>query len=179
MSSTLSSNGVFPAPLRLLLAALAGLALQACQHAPPSVPAAPSASIWTVQQAQAFRDLGFVAHGDGWELSLAASLLFEFNSEQLDLQQRANLQRIARALSAVGIDGLRIEGHSDNVGEADYNRRLSQRRAAVVAQVLAGAGMRPDRLVVRGFGMDKPIADNASETGRAQNRRVALIAPSS
>lgn len=179
MSSTAPSNGILRTPLRLLLAALAGLALQACQHAPPPVPATPSASIWTAQQAQVFRELGFVAQGDGWELSLAASLLFEFNSEQLDLQQRANLQRVARALSEVGIDGLRVEGHSDNVGEAEYNRRLSQRRAAVVAQVLAGAGMKPERLVVRGFGKDKPIADNASETGRAQNRRVALIAPSS
>lgn len=177
MSSTRPFDGILRTPLRLLLAALATLMLQACQHAPP-VPAAP-ASIWTAQQAQVFRDLGFVAQGDGWELSLAASLLFEFNSEQLDLQQRANLQRIARTLSEVGIDGLRIEGHSDNVGEADYNQRLSQRRAAVVAQVLAGAGMKSERLVVRGFGKDKPIADNASESGRAQNRRVALIAPSS
>ncbi|MCU7375427.1 OmpA family protein [Paucibacter sp. O1-1] len=177
----MSSTALLPTPryLSSLLVLLFGLALQACQHPGPSVPGAAAPSIWNAQQTQVFRELGFVAQGDSWELSLAASLLFEFNSEQLNLQQRANLQRIARALSEVGIDGLRIEGHSDNVGEADYNQRLSQRRAAVVAQVLAGAGMKSERLVVRGFGKDKPIADNASESGRAQNRRVALIAPSS
>lgn len=68
--------------------------------------------------------MGFAAQGDRWELSLAVSLLFEFHSDQLDLQQRANLQRIGRALSEVGIDDLRTEGRNDNVCEADYNRRL-------------------------------------------------------
>jgi len=162
--------------LALLLAGAAA-GLSACQHG--GLAASSAGSRWTPQQTQAFRELGFQpTEGDGWELNLAASLLFEFDSEQLNKSQLAHLFRIGQKLSQVGIDGLRVEGHSDNVGVADYNQRLSQRRAAAVAQVLAGAGMLAGKLAVRGYGKDKPIADNASETGRAQNRRVALIAPS-
>lgn len=152
--------------------------LQACQQMPEAPAAGPSRPAWTAPQTKAFEALGFTPVADGWELNLAASLLFEFDSEQLTAQQRAHLQHIGRTLSGVGIDGLRVEGHSDNVGVADYNQRLSQRRANAVALVLATAGMSAPKLAVRGFGKDKPIADNASEAGRAQNRRVALIAPS-
>lgn len=152
--------------------------LAACQGNPKTPAPRSGAPVWTQAQAQAFRELGFTPTETGWELNLASSLLFEFDSERLTAQQQQNLQRVARTLSAVGVDGLRIEGHSDNVGVVDYNLRLSQRRAAVVAQVLAVSGMQADKLVVRGYGKDKPIADNGSEAGRAQNRRVVLIAPS-
>jgi len=163
--------------LPALLIALAGLS--ACQS-PPAVPsAAPAGPAWSAAQVQALRTLGFSETEQGWSLSLAASLLFDFDSEQLDGQQLLNLQRMARTLIQVGIGGLRIEGHTDNVGVADYNLRLSQRRAAAVAQALAGAGMPAEMLRVRGFGKDKPVADNASEAGRARNRRVVLIAASS
>lgn len=166
---------------RLMLPAvpmLGLLALCACQQVPPAQPAAVSASRWTPEQVQAFRSLGFQSSGDDeWTLNLATSLLFDFDSEQLKVQQREQLVKVGRTLAQVGLTGLRIEGHTDNVGDAEYNRRLSQRRANVVAQVLATAGLLPERLPTRGFGSAKPIADNASEAGRAQNRRVVLIAP--
>ncbi|MFT7724469.1 MAG: OmpA family protein [Roseateles sp.] len=161
---------------RLLFPALALLALGACRQMPP-LPAAEPAP-WTPAQVQAFRALGFVSTGeDAWSLNLATSLLFDFNAEQLKPAQREQLARVGRALAEVGVRGLRIEGHTDNVGDAEYNRRLSERRAGVVAHVLAGAGLSPEHLPTQGFGSAKPIADNATEAGRAQNRRVVLIAP--
>ncbi|QPF74396.1 OmpA family protein [Roseateles sp. DAIF2] len=160
----------FLLPLLLLL-------LAACQQLPPAPSAAPPR--WTEAQVQALRSLGFSSEdGEEWSLNLAASLLFDFDSERLKPQQMQQLEQVGRTLAGVGVPGLRIEGHSDNVGDADYNRRLSLRRAGSVAQALAAAGLQADKLPTQGFGSAKPIADNASESGRAQNRRVVLIAPS-
>jgi outer membrane protein OmpA-like peptidoglycan-associated protein len=71
---------------------------------------------------------------------------------------------------------LEIQGHTDNVGGAAANLRLSQDRAAAVKTYLVqNVGIAADRLTTAGFGDTKPIADNASEAGRAQNRRVELV----
>jgi len=69
-----------------------------------------------------------------------------------------------------------IEGHTDNVGALDYNQRLSQERADAVVGWLVDNGVESSRLRGRGYGPDQPVADNASETGRALNRRVELVA---
>ena len=73
--------------------------------------------------------------------------------------------------------GLRVEvqGHTDSTGAAERNRQLSLERAQSVAAALALYGVEPNRLVPRGFGPDQPIADNADEQGRQQNRRVELV----
>lgn len=69
---------------------------------------------------------------------------------------------------------LRVEGHTDNVGGAAFNKRLSQGRAAAVAKALVGKGIDKKRLKSAGFGKDKPIDSNDTEQGRANNRRVEL-----
>jgi outer membrane protein OmpA-like peptidoglycan-associated protein len=69
---------------------------------------------------------------------------------------------------------LSIEGHTDNSGAAAHNRQLSLARAQSVMAALVQAGVGRDRLVAKGFGADRPVADNADEAGRAQNRRVEL-----
>jgi len=69
-----------------------------------------------------------------------------------------------------------IKGHTDNVGALDYNQRLSQERAESVVKWLVDNGIESSRLGGRGYGPDQPVADNASETGRALNRRVELVA---
>jgi outer membrane protein OmpA-like peptidoglycan-associated protein len=69
---------------------------------------------------------------------------------------------------------LRIEAHTDSVGEASYNHRLSQRRAESVRDYLVSHGISRQRLVTQGFGELRPIANNASARGRAQNRRVEI-----
>ena len=70
---------------------------------------------------------------------------------------------------------LQVAGHTDSSGSASYNQRLSERRAASVADYLLSKNIPADRLVVLGYGESRPIADNASTEGRAENRRVELL----
>ena len=70
---------------------------------------------------------------------------------------------------------LSIEGHTDNTGTAAHNQELSAARARSVLGALVGLGVDPARLSSKGYGQDKPIADNGSEDGRARNRRVELV----
>jgi outer membrane protein OmpA-like peptidoglycan-associated protein len=70
---------------------------------------------------------------------------------------------------------LRIEGHTDNVGDKAANLKLSQARAGAVAAWLTGKGIDAGRLSTAGLGDTQPVADNAAEAGRAKNRRVVLI----
>jgi OOP family OmpA-OmpF porin len=69
---------------------------------------------------------------------------------------------------------IEIGGHTDATGARATNLRLSLGRAMAVRAYLVSKGISPDRLVARGYGPDKPIADNKSVEGRAQNRRVEL-----
>ena len=70
---------------------------------------------------------------------------------------------------------LGVEGHTDNTGAAAHNRALSEARARSVVAALTGAGIAANRLEPRGFGPDRPVADNDAEAGRAKNRRVELV----
>lgn len=70
---------------------------------------------------------------------------------------------------------LTVEGHTDNAGTPAHNQALSEGRANAVVGQLMGQGMTLDRLTPKGFGQSKPIADNATEEGRAKNRRVELV----
>jgi OOP family OmpA-OmpF porin len=69
-----------------------------------------------------------------------------------------------------------IEGHTDNIGKDNYNKDLSYRRATRVLSTLAEQyGIQASRLSAQGFGKDRPVASNASDLGRAQNRRVTIV----
>ncbi|MGC4122515.1 MAG: OmpA family protein [Myxococcales bacterium] len=67
---------------------------------------------------------------------------------------------------------IRIEGHTDNKGDAAFNKKLSQERAQSVMNYFLGKSVDTARLQAEGFGPDRPIAENKTEAGRAQNRRV-------
>jgi outer membrane protein OmpA-like peptidoglycan-associated protein len=69
---------------------------------------------------------------------------------------------------------VRVEGHTDDTGDASYNDDLSRRRAAAVVEWLVEHGIESKRLSSEGFGSRKPIDTNATEAGRAKNRRVAF-----
>lgn len=69
---------------------------------------------------------------------------------------------------------IRITGHTDAVGSPEYNQYLSEQRAEAVAAFLAGRGIPRERLVVRGAGADRPLADNNTAYGRERNRRIEL-----
>lgn len=70
---------------------------------------------------------------------------------------------------------LRVEGHTDNTGNKDANKRLSQERATAVAAWLSQHGIDHGRLTAAGFGDTRPLADNSTEEGKAKNRRVELV----
>jgi outer membrane protein OmpA-like peptidoglycan-associated protein len=68
-----------------------------------------------------------------------------------------------------------VEGHADSQGAAEYNQELSQRRAEAVRTYLVSRGISAERVSAQGFGLTRPIADNASAEGRANNRRVEIV----
>jgi len=104
---------------------------------------------------------------------LLEMVFFDTDSDAIDPQSYPVLNQVASVLRAhAGITRVRIEGHTDNRGDSNYNRDLSQRRAASVVRYLVERGIAPDRLESAGFGPDRPIADNGSRAGRAENRRV-------
>jgi OOP family OmpA-OmpF porin len=74
---------------------------------------------------------------------------------------------------------LEISGHTDNTGDADHNRTLSQERADAVKTFLVGKGVTAERLEAKGYGPDKPLADNATKAGKSKNRRVEFTPISS
>lgn len=99
---------------------------------------------------------------------------FEVDSAMLRADSEAALQEAAQLLRAY--TGLRAEvaGHTDDRGSASHNRRLSRRRADAVRNWLVAAGIDPAALSARGYGEERPRASNATEAGRAANRRVVL-----
>lgn len=107
--------------------------------------------------------------------SILASARIEFatNSAAIGAGSDALLDAIA---SAAGYcrGSLSIEGHTDNVGRAAANTRLSLRRAEAVRTALISRGVAADRLVAQGVGAADPIATNGSEQGRARNRRIEI-----
>lgn len=70
---------------------------------------------------------------------------------------------------------IRLEGHTDNVGIADSNMAISERRAIAVMQAVIKKGIDPKRLSVKGWGDTHPLADNNTADSRARNRRVEII----
>lgn len=102
-------------------------------------------------------------------------VLFDFDKADIKPESQPQLQEIAELLKRDPSLKLDVVGHTDNQGGADYNRRLSDRRAfAIVAELATRYDVDRSRLTPIGKGMDAPIASNADEAGRALNRRVEL-----
>jgi outer membrane protein OmpA-like peptidoglycan-associated protein len=68
-----------------------------------------------------------------------------------------------------------IEGHTDNTGNAEYNKELAGKRAKTVYELLIKSGVAPTRLQYRGYGAEKPMVENNSEKNRAMNRRTDIL----
>lgn len=159
--------------------ALLAIGLSACQAPPPAAPAPPAAAAPSLAERKAavLRQYGFEQTDAGWELQMAGKLLFDFDSVQLEPQARDRLLRMGRSLADVGIDALRVEGHTDEQGARAYNDRLSLRRAQAVAQVLADAGIPQDRIDAVGMGSGRPVVQGGTVAARRENRRVAVVVP--
>jgi OOP family OmpA-OmpF porin len=103
-------------------------------------------------------------------------ITFEFNKATLRPESESTLQRVVGALQGRAALNVEVQGHTDNVGDDAYNMQLSQARADAVRTWLASHGIAPARMTARGYGRNQPVADNATDGGRAKNRRVELAA---
>lgn len=102
-------------------------------------------------------------------------ILFDTGSDVVRPESTPTLEEIVAMLAAHPDLRLRIEGHTDDVGAADANQQLSERRAEAVRAYLVAAGVDAGRLEAQGLGASAPAADNATPEGRQQNRRVELV----
>lgn len=102
------------------------------------------------------------------------NIFFDFNKFDLQPQSQAELDKVVQLLQENPNVKIQLEGHTDNIGNAADNLKLSENRAKAVVTYLISKGIDSKRLVAKGYGATQPIADNATEEGRAQNRRTEL-----
>jgi outer membrane protein OmpA-like peptidoglycan-associated protein len=102
-------------------------------------------------------------------------ILFDIDSAVIRPESRPVLDEVLGVLKEEPGWKVLIEGHTDSTGGDSHNQTLSQQRADSVKGYLVDGGVAPERLQTRGFGESRPVADNATELGRAQNRRVELV----
>lgn len=146
---------------------LALLALGGCQTAPPKG--------LTPAQVAVLKQQGFELTEEGWAFGLSGKVLFGSDVEALNPASTEIVQRIGKALLGVGIERVRIDGHTDASGKEAYNQQLSLRRAKSVATVLTGVGMKQENVQLRGLGSSHPVASNDTVDGRTENRRVSIV----
>jgi outer membrane protein OmpA-like peptidoglycan-associated protein len=99
---------------------------------------------------------------------------FDFDKATIRNTSRGLLDEIAMAMNNNPLWTLQITGHTDSIGEANYNQKLSQQRANAINSALVKRGIAEDRLTTAGAGASDPVASNKTLQGRAQNRRVVL-----
>ncbi|WP_430440106.1 OmpA family protein [Shinella sp.] len=112
--------------------------------------------------------------GDRIILNMPSNVTFATDQDQVIPPFYPTLDSVALVLRKFNKTLIDVDGHTDSVGNAGYNMDLSNRRANSVANYLAGRGVDPRRMSAMGYGLERPIASNASEMGRAQNRRVEI-----
>jgi len=103
------------------------------------------------------------------------ALQFDFDKSNLKPEAKVELDRAAKIMQDNPDVVLELQGNTDNVGTDAYNQALGKRRADAVFNYMKAKGIDPDRLKEVSFGEGKPVASNATDAGRAQNRRVDLV----
>jgi len=109
----------------------------------------------------------------GVEVKLPEAALFDFGKANLNQNASVVIGRSATLVNR-STKPVRIEGHTDNVGTREYNQKLSEERASVVAQALMTKGVASNRITTRGVAFDRPIGSNDTSEGRAKNRRTEI-----
>ena len=113
--------------------------------------------------------------GEGILVKFDSGILFDVNQTALKSAAQSNLTNLATSLTNNPQTNILIVGHTDNTGSASLNQDLSVRRAESVKAYISSHGVSGSRLTTQGKGFNEPIADNATESGRAQNRRVEIV----
>ncbi|NIK07081.1 outer membrane protein OmpA-like peptidoglycan-associated protein [Xanthomonas arboricola] len=112
--------------------------------------------------------------GDNITLNLPDGITFDFGKSALKPQFYNALNGVASTLREYNQTMVEVVGHTDSVGSDAVNQRLSEERAGAVAQYLTAQGVQRERMETMGAGKRYPIADNSTDAGRAQNRRVEI-----
>ncbi|MDH3283814.1 MAG: OmpA family protein [Acidobacteriota bacterium] len=102
-------------------------------------------------------------------------ILFDTGQSTLKPEAELTLAKLSGILLVMPDLGATIEGHTDSTGSADFNLDLSQRRALAVMEFMIRQGIVPDKMKSVGYGLERPVADNATREGRAKNRRVEIV----
>lgn len=109
------------------------------------------------------------------EIKILQQIHFEFDKDKIRPESFKILDAVAEVLKQYPRIRIEIQGHTDNKGRPDYNKKLSDRRAASVLKYLVARGIEAGRLTSKGYGMERPIVSNDSDQGRALNRRVQFV----
>jgi outer membrane protein OmpA-like peptidoglycan-associated protein len=104
-----------------------------------------------------------------------SDVLFAFNKYELKTDAQIKLAKISGILLTYPNLKVQVEGYTDNIGSDEYNLKLSQERATAVQAFLIAQGVQPGNVTAEGYGKADPVADNATNAGRTQNRRVAMV----
>lgn len=112
--------------------------------------------------------------GEGIRITFNSGLLFDVNSHQLKAEAKRNLDDMARVVKKYDDTNILIEGHTDDTGDDASNDQLSERRANSVSHYLTSLGVDKGRMSTIGYGEKQPVADNKTDAGKQQNRRVEV-----
>lgn len=112
--------------------------------------------------------------GEGIAVTFDSGILFPYNSAELTSQAQSNLRKLADSLQTEARTNVTIVGHTDSDGSDTYNQELSERRGRSASNFLSSHGVMSSRLVSHGRGEAEPVASNAGEEGKRQNRRVEV-----
>ncbi|HAK14958.1 MAG TPA: OmpA family protein [Acinetobacter junii] len=127
------------------------------------------------RQVKMLKKEGFVLTEEGWSLGLPEGLLFDFNRSDIKPENGKEIIRLAKQLNKYDLQKLKIVGHTDDIGNPEYNQKLSEERAQSVAGIFLKEGFKQTNLNVIGRGSNQPFVPNTSDENRASNRRVAII----
>lgn len=147
------------------------LAMGGCAHQPTIVGGL------TATQIAMLKEDEFVQNDDGWSLNLSAKLLFGTDADSISAASTASVTKLAQSLRSVGLERVIILGYTDSDGSDAHNLALSERRAEAVASAMMASGMQQQNIQIVPMGKQRPIADNRTASGRAQNRRVVIVVP--
>jgi len=112
--------------------------------------------------------------GDLLALTFKSDLTFDVNSATIRSGLLPEIARVAQVLQKYPQTTILVEGHTDSTGSAEYNQKLSERRAESVQKELVRNGIPQSRITTQGFGKNRPVAGNNTAEGRAKNRRVEI-----
>jgi len=123
-------------------------------------------------------DWGLEEEGGKLKADLSSAILFDFDKYDLRPEALQYLQKLGKMLAPFRDRVITINGHTDNIGSWQYNKKLSERRAQSVANDLVKIGaLDASKVRIEGFSFDKPVVSNETDAGRSRNRRVEVLIP--